>query len=295
MSNRQQPLISVLMTSYNREQYIAAAIESVLQSSYTHFELIITDDCSSDNTVSVARSYAALDSRIKLYINQSNLGDYPNRNRAASYAQGKYLKYLDADDFIYSFGLEVMVEYMERFPDAGFGLSYSKPDDIVPYPRLLESRINIRNEYLSNSYLGVGPSASIIKRDAFMDVGGFSGKQFIGDTELWLKMAAKYPMVLMNPALNWWRQHPGQQMKQEHQNPEISIKRLELSLNHLNINRHFFTDEEYQFALKRKKQHFSRRLWSDLLKTRNFKAFIYYYRNSSISLSDLVNGFRKYM
>jgi glycosyltransferase involved in cell wall biosynthesis len=117
------PLVSVLMTAYNRERYISEAIESVLNQSYKNFELIIVDDCSSDKTVEIAKQFELKDSRVKVYINNINLGDYPNRNKVASYATGKYLKYLDSDDVMYSYCLDVMVSAMERFPEAAFGLS----------------------------------------------------------------------------------------------------------------------------------------------------------------------------
>src|ERR1700682_441555 len=130
--NNDYPKVSVLMTAYNREKYIGEAIESVLASSYANFELIIVDDCSKDNTVKIAKAYAEKDSRIKVFVNEKNLGDYLNRNRAAELAQGKYIKYLDSDDLIYYYALEVMVKYMEKFPDAGFGLS-SLPD-YKPFP-----------------------------------------------------------------------------------------------------------------------------------------------------------------
>jgi glycosyltransferase involved in cell wall biosynthesis len=84
------------MTAYNREKYIAEAIESVLASSFTDFELIIVDDCSADSTVEIARPYLH-DKRVQLHINEQNLGDYPNRNRAAELASGKYIKYLDCE------------------------------------------------------------------------------------------------------------------------------------------------------------------------------------------------------
>ena len=63
--------------------------------------------------LSIAKHYAARDPRIKVEVNEKNLGDYPNRNRAASLSQGKYLKYVDADDLIYPTGLEVLVNGME--------------------------------------------------------------------------------------------------------------------------------------------------------------------------------------
>src|SRR5271156_3108445 len=104
------------MTAYNREKYIAQAIDSILESTYKNFELIIVDDCSKDKTVEIAKGYAQKDSRVKVFINEKNLGDYPNRNKAASYANGKYLKYVDSDDVVYPTGLEVFVNSMEQFP-----------------------------------------------------------------------------------------------------------------------------------------------------------------------------------
>src|SRR5690348_3619706 len=73
------PIVSVLMTAYNREKYISQAIESVLRSSLTNFELIIVDDVSKDRTVEIARNYAAKDNRVLVFVNEKNLGDYGNR------------------------------------------------------------------------------------------------------------------------------------------------------------------------------------------------------------------------
>jgi glycosyltransferase involved in cell wall biosynthesis len=120
------PLVSVLMTAYNREKYIAEAIESVLASSYTHFELIIVVDGSSYQTVSMAREYVSKDCRITVYVNENNLGDYPNRNKAASYAKGQYLKYVDSDDKLYPDGLRYCVQCMEDHKDADWAIIYPR-------------------------------------------------------------------------------------------------------------------------------------------------------------------------
>ncbi len=283
------------MTAYNREPYIAAAIESVLSSSYSNLELVITDDQSTDQTVAIARSYAAKDNRVKVFVNENNLGDYSNRNKAASYAKGEYLKYLDADDLIYPHGLAVMVEAMERFPEAGFGLSFSVIDDILPYPRFIPSADIIRHEYLHKSYLGVGPSASIIRRSVFEQAGGFSGKQYVGDTELWLQLGAVYPMLLLQPSLVWWRQHPGQQISQERKNHQVLIDRYHLGLFHLEKNKLLFSEQEYRFAIARRKQHFARRLLADLLKQRDISKAIFLYQKSKLRFVDLLKGFNHYM
>ena len=114
------PLVSVLMTAYNRKKYIAEAIESVLASTFQDFELIIVDDCSRDHTVEIVRLYTS-DPRLQVHVNEKNLGDYPNRNRAASLAKGQYLKYVDSDDYIYPRGLQIMVEMFEPFTQAAVG------------------------------------------------------------------------------------------------------------------------------------------------------------------------------
>jgi len=212
MSISNQPLVSVLMTAYNREAYIAAAIESVLASPYTHFELIITDDRSTDGTVAIARSYEAKDSRVKVYVNETNLGDYPNRNKAASYATGKYIKYVDADDLLYYFGLEVMVTFTEQFPEAGFGLG-AYPDDDAPFPILVQPRQIYLESFGKYSHFDRAPGSGLIKTDVFRSVGGFSGKRMIGDNEFWFKIGRYHSMVKLPIDTYWCRLHPGQESK----------------------------------------------------------------------------------
>jgi glycosyltransferase involved in cell wall biosynthesis len=222
------PLVSVLMTAYNREKYIAEAIESVLASSYQNFELIIVDDCSTDNTIEIAKQYAQRDPRIKVHINEQNLGDYKNRNKAASLATGKYLKYLDSDDLIYKHGLAVMVESMERFPDAGVGISSPRIQDTRPYPIVL-SPLEIYTKHFFDYYLlDMGPSGLIFNTQLFRAVGCFSGKNYVGDSELLLKMTAAYPCVLVNPSLTFWRIHEEQEIVKERKDFTIPVLRYDI-------------------------------------------------------------------
>ncbi len=206
----QAPTVSVLMTVYNRKDFISDAVESVLASDFTDFELIVVDDRSSDHSVEIARSYAAKDPRVQVHVNTQNLGDYPNRNRAASLAKGKYLKYVDSDDMIYPWGLSVMVRCMEQFPDAGFGLSARAEFD-RPHPVEFQPEAAYRENFLGREFFGRAPGSAIIRRDAFEAVGAFSGMRQLGDMEFWLKIGARYPLVTMPPALAWDRLHPGQE------------------------------------------------------------------------------------
>jgi len=210
-SNEIKPLVSVLMTAYNREKYIGEAIESVLASTYTNFELIIVDDVSKDKTVEISKSYEAKDNRIKVYINEVNLGDYPNRNKAASYAKGKYLKYLDSDDLIYKHSLQIMVEAMEFFPEAALGITSKNPISYSPFPMLLSPKEAFNKHFFHYGLLDFGPSGVIINRAIFLKTGMFSGKRLVGDFECWTKLAMHYPIIELQSSLIFWRQHEGQE------------------------------------------------------------------------------------
>jgi|GEM_PF-655629 len=228
-----EPLVSVLMTAYNREKYIAQAIESVLASTFQDFELIVVDDASKDNTINIAKSFVAKDDRIKLYVNEVNVGDYPNRNRAASYACGKYIKFLDSDDLIYPYGLAAMVGAMEKFPEAGFGLS-SASDVRSPYPICISPEQIYRENFNGFGHFDRAPGSAIIRRTAFEDIGGFSGERMIGDYELWFRMARKYKLVKMVRDLVWDRRHEGSESADQYAKnyPKLKRKVLLDALNH---------------------------------------------------------------
>lgn len=95
------PIISVVMPAYNAEEYIAEAIESVINQTFKDWELIIVDDCSQDNTFFIASKYVHKDNRIKLYKLENNSGSaYIPRKKAIELSQSEWIVALDADDFI---------------------------------------------------------------------------------------------------------------------------------------------------------------------------------------------------
>ena len=122
---RFSPRVSVLVTAYNREAYIAEALESVLAQTMEDFELIVSDDGSTDGTVAIAEEYARRDPRIRVSVNPRNLGDYANRRQAATVARGRFLKYHDSDDVMYPHCLAVMLDWLLKEPTAAFALSAS--------------------------------------------------------------------------------------------------------------------------------------------------------------------------
>jgi glycosyltransferase involved in cell wall biosynthesis len=247
------PVVSVLMTAYNREMYIAQAIESVLTSQFTDFELIIVDDGSKDNTLEIARGYEKADERVRVYLNEKNIGDYPNRNMAASYATGKYLKYVDADDMLYDYCLGVMVRFTERFPEAGFGLSCYADDD-RPFPYLLSPREIYLESFGKTNHFDRAPGSALIKREVFNAVGGFSGKRMVGDYEFWLKISRYYSMVTLPLDIYWNRIHAGQESQSEYAKKHYAKLRketLEIALTHPDCP---LTSEDMEFIRARLKK-----------------------------------------
>ena len=287
------PRVSVLVTVYNREAFLAACLGSILASTWQDFEVVVVDDGSSDESCAIAETYVARDPRIRFFRNERNLGDYPNRNRAASLATGKYLKYVDADDLIYPHSLRLMVEALESFPEAALGLSWDVVDSPIPYPFLLNSLEAHVAHFLGRSPLGVGPSAAIIRRDAFEAIGGFSGKQFIGDTELWLKLTARWPMVSLPPALVWWRMHEGQQMHLEQDRPEIVTARFQMELTALHDGS-MLAPESQAAAAVRLRQHHARRILALALSQRQAALAWRLFRDSGLGLGELLRGLGGY-
>jgi glycosyltransferase involved in cell wall biosynthesis len=275
------PQVSGLVTIFNREKILAETVVSFLNSGFTDFELILVDDRSRDGSWQVA-----------LDLQRQDLGDYANRNRAASYATGTYLKYLDADDLIYPHSLQLMVDAMRRFPEAALALSANVIDPEVPYPELVQSAEFFQRHFFERSPIGVGPSAAIIRRDCFEAVGGFSGRQFVGDTELWLKLAERWPIVLLPPALVWWRRHEGQQMALEMKRPEVLNVRFRLELETLQNTTHL-TDSQKSMAERRLRSNHARRLLSFAVRQKSL-AGLRLLREAGLSLSDILRGLRGY-
>ena len=109
--------ISVIMSVYNGEAYLAEAIDSVLGQSFTDFELIVINDCSTDGTVELLKYYESLDSRVKVHTNEVNLRLPSSLNKAISLAEGKYIARMDADDICLPDRLEKQYAFMEAHPE----------------------------------------------------------------------------------------------------------------------------------------------------------------------------------
>lgn len=111
------PKISVCIPTYNYGRFISDSIESVLQQTYSDFELLVVDNCSTDNTRELVENYSRRDARVAYFCNEANLGMVGNWNRCLNHASGEYVKILCADDLLTPTCLERQVVELEKNPD----------------------------------------------------------------------------------------------------------------------------------------------------------------------------------
>lgn len=154
------PYISIIMPVYKSEEYLKTSVESILHQTFTDFELLLIDDCSPDNSGKICDEYAEKDNRIKVLHLQKNGGAGNARNEAMKVITGKYLCFVDADDYISRNMLETLAKAVEKFPAkvVVFGLIeeyYSKngtPLRGMPYcydeRKILKTKQEVRNEIL---------------------------------------------------------------------------------------------------------------------------------------------------
>lgn len=141
-------LVSVIMPSYNTAQYIAASIQSVIDQTYTNWELIIVDDCSTDETDAVVHPFLT-DPRIRYLKNGANAGAALTRNRALREAKGRWIAFLDSDDLWLPEKLEKQIGFME---ENGYAFSFT------------DYRIQLNGTW--SSYICTGPDV-VTKRKLY--------------------------------------------------------------------------------------------------------------------------------
>jgi len=165
------PLVSVVTPAYNEEKYLAECIESVLAQSYTRWDYLIVNNCSTDGTLAVAQKYAARDSRIRVITNSTLLPAVANFNHALRQisSASKYCKMVFADDWIYPECIGRMVTLMEKHPTIGISGAYGLQGEAVlwqglPYPSdVVSGREICRQRLLGRPYV-FGSATSILYR-----------------------------------------------------------------------------------------------------------------------------------
>lgn len=237
------PRISVCIDSFNYGRFLPEAIESVLEQSFRDFELIIVDDCSTDNSVEIARGYARKDSRIKVEVAPANRGMVKNRNACLSLARGDYVKWLHADDFLSSRDtLARMVAALEANQAVGLVASArrivnerSEPVDTwscFNQERPIAGTTVINRCLFEQRNLIGGPSAVMFRRT--LAARGFDETFFVmADLEMWFHLLEQGCFSYIEEPLCAVRQHPGQQTEKDRSALAPALENRELLRRYL--------------------------------------------------------------
>jgi glycosyltransferase involved in cell wall biosynthesis len=215
------PKISVCIPTYNYARFLPETMESVLNQSFTDFEVIIIDDCSGDDTADIVQSYADRDRRIRFSVNPQNLGMVANWNLCLLRAEGEYIKFVFGDDFLTSRdALEKMVAVLESDCSVTLVACARKLVDTSSIDVRIESRFCnsmtapgakiIRRCLVEQKNLIGEPSAVMFrKRDATR---GFNGdyRQLV-DMEMWFHLLERGQFSYLKEPLCAFRRHPAQQ------------------------------------------------------------------------------------
>jgi hypothetical protein len=130
--SNQRPLVSFIVASYNYERYVGTTLSSILAQTMPDFEVVVVDDCSQDGSVAAIRSFD--DPRIKLHVNERNIGLIRTYNKAVDLARGDYINYVDADDWVEPNKLELQLGYFRANPGVDLVPTYAKFFDAQSRP-----------------------------------------------------------------------------------------------------------------------------------------------------------------
>ena len=224
------PTVSVVIPNYNHQRFLRKRIESVLQQTYQDFELILLDDCSTDDSRSILSQYVD-DPRVRLEFNDVNSGStYKQWNKGVRLARGKYLWIAESDDYADEEFLERLVRILEN--DYTVAYAYCRSwhvtaddqlqgfhDNYGPYqgPRgwATDYRVDGRQE-CRDYFLFMNPvsnaSAAVFRKSAYELVGGADESLIVcGDWKLWASVALTGHIAYLSKPLNYYRSHEATQ------------------------------------------------------------------------------------
>ena len=210
----EQPLVSIVIPTYNARRYIGDTIDSCLAQTYPHCEIIVVDDGSTDGTATLLRERYG--ERIR-YLYQENAGPAAARNRGIDAAQGDFIHFCDADDQLLPAKVERCLEVFREQPEVT--VVYTRYHHVaedgrtrlpIPDPELLSG--DIFCDLLRSNGNAILTSATLIRRQAILDIGCFNEARDLFGVEDWdffLQLAARYLFASINEVLLHYRRYSG--------------------------------------------------------------------------------------
>jgi glycosyltransferase involved in cell wall biosynthesis len=217
-------LVSVVVTSYNHAQFMASRMESLLNQTYQSIEILVIDDCSTENNVEILRGYES-HPKVRLLINSENRGLVPTINQGIEMTLGEFVIIAQCDDSCDPRMIEKLVGVLEQHPKAGMAFCRSQlidefdqllGDDFLIRERSFRSRCVTNtllssaemNRFLLNSCVIPNMSALLIRRDCLAVVGKLSDEYSVCvDWDLYFRVVERYDVAYVAEPLNKFRQH----------------------------------------------------------------------------------------
>lgn len=211
-------MFSIIIPLYNKAAYIQKAIHSVMSQTYQEFEVIVVDDGSTDKSLKMLQStiidLQVPEEKIRI-IEQENQGVSSARNNGVKCAKYEYIAFLDADDWWEATYLEEMKKLIEDYRTAGiYGCGYYK----VKNGNLIEGNVGVDSTFISGEidyfkvyaktmYMPLCTSATVVRKDVFINLGGFKPKLKAGeDFDLWVRIVRRYPVAILKKPLAFYNQ-----------------------------------------------------------------------------------------
>lgn len=197
-------LVSIIMPSYKCGRFIEESIRSVQAQTYQNWELIVVDDCSGDNTISIVLDFKKNDDRISLFQNSSNSGAAVSRNVALKNAKGRWIAFLDSDDLWEATKLEKQIKFME---EKGYAFSYHEYVEIDEQDKELGVRVSGKEHVNKfDMFSCCWPGCLSVMYDA-SKIGLIQIRDIKknNDTAVWLKVIRKADCYLLPEILGRYR------------------------------------------------------------------------------------------
>ena len=204
-------MFSIVIPLYNKRDYVSKAVHSVLNQTYSDFELIVIDDGSTDDGFEKVRQFE--DKRLHM-VKQANAGVSSTRNKGVSMAQYEYIAFLDADDWWHSTFLAEMKELIASYSEATlFGSSYyivknqQNRSASIGLPKGFRGYIDYFEVYAATFWVPINCSFVVVKKSVFEAVEGFKPQLKFGeDFDLWVRIALQYQVAYVNKCLAYSNQ-----------------------------------------------------------------------------------------
>jgi glycosyltransferase involved in cell wall biosynthesis len=205
------PLVSVFIPAYNVEDFIVESINSILNQTYLELEIVVIDDASSDQTYSKLESLSKLDSRIKLYRNDKNLGLVLNRNKGLQLCSGKYIALMDSDDISVENRIQRFVDFLEANTEFDAVTGWMQTFDNNGSKDILRYRTDFEMIKITSLFFSpLAHAAAMFKSSVIKDLKYIEGVNFGEDYDLWLRFLQNYKVHVIEDVFYLYRSHETQ-------------------------------------------------------------------------------------